>query len=182
MAMHKADISKTAPAVTPDAEHVRLGAVKAAYPSCQIRLIGSAKGPLTPALSQQARLGELATPRNRIRKRMRMGRGGRPCPLKCGTLPSPLAGEGGQHSGRVRGGHTIAVNGFFTYGRRFPQVAFQHRPFCNGLSTKNILNANTVNGGPPIYFLPQICEFFCDSGRILHFKKSVKYRSRLPLT
>src|ERR1700690_2009643 len=43
--------------------------------------------PLTPALSQQARLGELATQSDRIRERMRLGRGSnsvlspRPYPL-----------------------------------------------------------------------------------------------------
>src|SRR5271157_3067876 len=49
--------------------------------------------PLTPALSPQARLGELATPSDRIRKRMRWGRGERLLSGHART-PSPLAGEG----------------------------------------------------------------------------------------
>jgi hypothetical protein len=55
----------------------------------------SAKDPLTPALSRQARLGELATQRDRIRERMRMGRGGRPYPLiGRSPLPSRERGQG----------------------------------------------------------------------------------------
>ena len=45
--------------------------------------------PLTPALSRQARLGELATPRNRIRKRMRMGRGSQGVPVERADTLSP---------------------------------------------------------------------------------------------
>ena len=50
----------------------------------------SARGsPLTPALSRQARLGVLATQRNRIRKRVRMGRGSPGVPAeKAYPLPS----------------------------------------------------------------------------------------------
>ena len=45
----------------------------------------------------------------------------------------------------------------------------------NEESTMVMLNANKVNGPRQNFFLPQFCESFCDSGRILHFKKSVKY-------
>jgi len=41
----------------------------------------------------------------------------------------------------------------------------------NEESTMVMLNANKVNGPRQNFFLPQFCESFCDSGRILHFKK-----------
>ncbi len=56
------------------------------------------------------------------------------------------------------------------------------RTVCNKKSTIVMLNAGVVNAGPPIFFLPQFCESFCDSGRILRFKKSVKYIANSPLT
>ena len=73
-------------------------AVTALY---QIRLSASAKGPLTPALSPQARLGLLATQRARIRKRMRMGRGSPGVPAERAD-PLPLR-ERVAACGRVRG-------------------------------------------------------------------------------
>ncbi len=45
----------------------------------------------------------------------------------------------------------------------------------NEKSTIDMLNAKTVNAASPIYFLPQFCESFRDSGRILRFKNPVKY-------
>ncbi len=45
----------------------------------------------------------------------------------------------------------------------------------NTKSTMDMLNANKVNAACQNFYLPQFCESFCDSGRILRFKKSVKY-------
>jgi hypothetical protein len=45
-------------------------------------ILAAAKDPLTPALSQQARLGELATKSGHIRKRIWQGAG-----AGCGPLP-----------------------------------------------------------------------------------------------
>ena len=58
------------------------------------RFSGCYKDPLTPALSQQARLGELATRVSRIRKRMRRGEGGRLCPLRGRSLSPWGEGQG----------------------------------------------------------------------------------------
>ncbi len=53
------------------------------------------------------------------------------------------------------------------------------RAILNTKSTTAMVNAKTVNAVSGNCFLPQICESFCDSGRILHFKKSVKYSRNL---
>ena len=53
------------------------------------------------------------------------------------------------------------------------------RAILNSKSTIGMVNANRVNAVSQIFLLPQFCEFFCDSGRILHFKKSVKYSGNL---
>ena len=44
-----------------------------------------------------------------------------------------------------------------------------------------IVNAKTVNAGCQNFFLPQFYEFFCDLGRILHFKNPVKYSGNLQI-
>jgi hypothetical protein len=45
----------------------------------------------------------------------------------------------------------------------------------NEKSTMDMANAKTVNADSQNLFLPQFCESFCDSGRILRFKNPVKY-------